>query len=315
MSKFLLFSGTSNLPLAKALAKKLKIRLGKIEITRFPDSESRVRITENIKGKTVYLLQSLSSPVDEHLFELCLMADSAKRLGAKKIIGIIPWLGYSKQDKEFRVGEAVSVEVIGEILSVVGLSKIIVFDLHSDRIKHYFKIPVIELTAKQILYQALITDRLIPGIQGIKSRGLNQSLVVISPDKGGKGRSELFAKDYHLSIIYPEKTRDLSTGKVTYEEITQDLSGKTAIIFDDIINRGATVIKAAEMLKKAKAKKVIVLVTHGVLAGGVSENLQKSKVDKIYSTDTIDILEEKQFLKLKIISIVEQICKFINITP
>lgn len=306
MKDFFLFSGTSNLPLAKKLAQKLKKPLGKIEITRFPDSEGRVRIEENVKNKTVYLLQSLSSPVDEHLFELCLMVDSAKRLGAKEIVGIIPWLGYSKQDKEFRTGEAVSMEVIGKILSNVGLAKIIVFDLHSQLIKSYFKIPVVELSAKEVLYQELVRDlgemRNVRGAKGI---------VVISPDKGGKGRSEKFANDYNLPIIYPNKTRDLVTGKITYEEITEDLTGKTAIIFDDIINRGGTVIKAAEMLKRAKAQKIIVLVTHGVLAGGAPENLEKSKLDKIYLTDTIEIPKEKQFPKLKIVSVVDILEKII----
>jgi len=300
MQKFYLFSGTSNLPLAKKLAQKIKKPLGKIEIKRFPDSEGRVRIEEKVEEKKIYLLQSLSAPVDEHLFELCLMVDSAKRLKAKEIIGIIPWLGYSKQDKEFRIGEAVSVEVIGKILSAVGLTKIIVFDLHSELIKSYFKIPVVELSAKKVLYQALIGDT-----------AKTKEAVVISPDKGGKGRSERFANDYKLPIIYFKKTRDLKTGKIAYEEIDDDLSGKTAIIFDDIINRGGTVIKAAEILKKAKAKRVIVLATHGVLADGARERLEKSKVDQIYLTDTIEIPKEKQFPKLKIISIADILAKTI----
>lgn len=298
MSNFFLFSGTSNLPLAEKLAKKLTIKLGKIEIFRFPDGECRVRIEEDVKGKTVYLLQSLSKSVDEHLFELCLMVDSAKRLGAREIIGIIPWLGYSKQDKEFRVGEAVSVEMIAKILSLIGLSKVIVFDLHSEIIKRYFKIPVTELSAKEMLYRALLSN-----LSNLSN------VVVVSPDKGGKGRAERFAKDYKLPIVYLEKRRNLNTGKITYEKQKNGLEGKIAVIFDDIVNRGGTVIKAAELLKEMGAKKVIVLATHGVLGGEAPKSLQNSKVDKIYLTDTIEIPKEKQFPKLKIVSVVETILK------
>ncbi len=298
MNNFRIFSGTANQPLAEKVCASLNVPLGKMEILRFPDGECRVRIEEEIKGKAVFLLQSFSKSVDEHLLELCLMADSAQRLGAKEIVGIIPWLGYSKQDKEFRVGEAVSVEVIAKILSCVKFSQIILFDLHSDLIKKYFSVPVVELSAQEELYQALKKD--FPNLY---------QAVVVSPDKGGKGRAERFAKNYKLPVVYLEKARDLTTGKINYQKGSEDLSGKTAVIFDDIINRGGTVIKAAEVLKEMKAQKVIVLATHGVLAGEAKESLQASKVDRVYLTDTIDIPRERQFSKLKIVSIAKTLAR------
>jgi len=290
MTDFFLFSGTSNLPLAQKVAKKLNIKLGKIEIKRFADGECRVRIEENIKGKTVYLLQSLSVSEDENLFELCLMVDSAKRLGAKEIIAIIPWLGYSKQDKEFRRGESVSGEVIAKILTSAGLSQIIVFDLHSPKIKKFYKIPIRQLSAKKILAKK---------IKQFKNK------LVISPDKGGRGRAEAFAKDNSLPIVYLKKERNLITGKITYEKLSRDLKSKTAIIFDDIINTGGTIIKSAQLLKKNKAGKIIVLATHAVLAGNAPQKLQNCPVDKIFLSDTINIPKNRQFPKLETFSIAD----------
>ncbi len=301
MNNFKIFSGTSNQPLAEKISRILKIPLGKLELVRFPDGECRVRIEEDIKGKTVFLLQSFSKSVDEHLLELCLMADSARRLGAKEIIGIIPWLGYSKQDKEFRVGEAVSVEVIAKILSCVEFSRIILFDLHSDLIKKYFSIPIVELSAQEKLYQAFKKDF-----------SELSSAVIISPDKGGKGRAEKFARHCGLPVVYLEKTRDLVNGKISYKKGKKDLSGKTAVIYDDIINRGGTVIKAAEVLKEIKTEKVVVLATHGVLAGEAAQSLESSQVDKIYLTDTIFISQESQFPKLKVISVAEVLAEVIR---
>lgn len=294
MNNFKIFSGTSNQPLAEKISRILKTPLGKMELVRFPDGECRVRIEENIKGKTVFLLQSFSRSVDEHLLEFCLMADSARRLGAQKIVGLIPWLGYSKQDREFRLGEAVSVEVIAKILSCAELSKIIFFDLHSQLIKKYFAIPIEELSAREELYRALKQD--FPE---------TFSLVIISPDKGGKGRAEKFAGNYKLPVVYLEKTRDLTTGKINYQKGSEDLSGKTAVIFDDIINRGGTVIKAADVLKEMGAENVVVLATHGVLAGEAPQSLEVSQIDKVYLTDTIYIPKERQFPKLKIVSVAQ----------
>lgn len=292
MNNFRIFSGTANQPLAEKVCASLNVSLGKVEVLRFPDGECRVRIEEEIKDKKVFLFQSFSKSVDEHLLELCLMADSAKRLGAKEIIGIIPWLGYSKQDREFRVGEAVSVEVIAKILSCAEFSRIVLFDLHSELIKKYFSIPISELSAQEELYQALRKD--FPKLS---------EAIVISPDKGGKGRAERFAGNYKLPVVYLEKTRDLTTGKINYQKGSEDLSGKTAVIYDDIVNRGGTVIKAAEVLKEMKAEKVVVLATHGVLAGEAKESLAASEVDKLYLTDTIYIPRERQFPKLKIVSV------------
>lgn len=295
MRNFSLFSGTSNLPLAKKVAQKLNIKLGEIEIKRFKDGECRVRIKETLQGKSVYLLQSLSKPVDENIFELCLMINSAKRQKAEKIIALIPWLGYSKQDKEFRKGESVSCEVIAQILESIGLSKMVVFDLHSQNIKNYYQIPLMELSAQKILASKLKKYK---------------NIVIISPDKGGKARAEVFAKKNNFPIVYLQKQRNLETGKITYEKLNKDLTSKTAVIFDDIINTGGTIIKSARLLKKQNAKKIIVLATHAVLANSASHKLQKSPASKIYLTDTINVSQSKRFPKLEIVTVSNCIASF-----
>ena len=297
MNKYFLFSGSSNKPLAKLVTQKLKTKLGKIELKRFADGECRVRIEENVEGKPVYLLQSLSDPVDEHFFEFALMVNSAKRLNASKVIGIIPWLGYSKQDKAFRKGESVSTEVIAKMLTAIGLSKLIVFDLHSQDIRKYYKIPLLELSAKDVL---------------AKSLNKYQNPIVICPDEGGKKRVTSFAKKYNFPIAYLKKKRNLKTGIVTYQDYAKDLKQKTVIIFDDIINTGGTIVKSSNLLASSGAKNIIILTTHGVLAKDAAQKLQDSSASKIILTDTINIPSKKKLPKISIVSIADIIANYID---
>lgn len=325
----LLFSGTSNLPLAEKVAKKLGIKLGEVEIKRFPDGECRVWVRENVKDKEVFILQSLSKIADCNLMELCLIGDGIKRLGAKKLTAVIPWLGYSKQDKEFRKGEAVSVFLVAKFLECAGFGKVISLDLHSQKIKEYFKIPVIELSARELLGKEIMN---VSFWGGAKRRIQNQgaiidsgqalrqtqgiarmtSCIVVSPDKGGVGRSEKFAKEEGLPIAHLDKTRDLVTNKVIIHGIDIDVAGKDTVIFDDIINTGGTVIETANFLHKRKAKSILFLATHAVLAGEASEKIQDSFIDKVVVTDTIYIPEEKVFPKLKIVSVADIVSNKLN---
>jgi len=292
-----LFSGTSNLPLASKVAKKLGVNLGEVELNRFSDGECRVWVKERIEDKDVFVLQSLSTIADQNLLELCLLGDALKRLGAKSLTAIIPWLGYSKQDKEFRKGEAVSSQLVAKFIETAGFQKVITLELHSSKIKEYFKIPVVELSAKTELVKVVKTNYLLTG----------GNTTVISPDKGGAGRSEQFANLIGLPIAYVEKERDLTTGKVTILSIDKAINGKTVFIYDDIINTGSTAVELAKFLHKKGAKKIIFIGIHGVLSGQASSNIQKSFIDEVLVTDTIQIPKEKLFKKLKIIPIADLI--------
>lgn len=286
----ILFSGTSNPTLATAIASIRKIPLGSLEITRFIDNECRVYMTEDVKGKNVFVLQSLSAVADQHLVELCLIGQAAKSLGATRVTAVIPWMGYSKQDKAFRKGEAVSASLVAKFIEVAGFNAVMTVELHSENVVPFFHIPVTELSAHELLCVSLKRLNLV-------------GTTVVSPDAGGKSRSARFAKTMGLPIVYLKKDRDKGTGKVTVTGVKGDVGGKDVVIFDDIINTGATAIKTSAFLKERGAKRIYFLATHAVFAGDASRKLAESPIDHVVVTDTITIPKEKFFNKLSIVSV------------
>jgi len=286
----ILLSGTSNQPLAAAVASALKISLGAIDITRFIDNECRVYITQDLKEKEVFVLQSLSAVADQHLVELCLIGQAAKSLGALRVTAVIPWMGYSKQDKAFRKGEAVSAQLVAKFIEVAGFDAVMTVELHSENVVPFFRIPVTELSTHELLGSSLKRLNLL-------------GTIVVSPDAGGKSRSARFAKTVGLPIIYLEKNRDKVTGKVTVTGINGDVRGKDVVIFDDIINTGATAIKTSQFLKSHGARRIFFLATHAVLAGDASAKLAASPIDQVVVTDTIVVPKDKRFEKLTIVSV------------
>ena len=284
----ILLSGTSNPELASRIARRLHTKLGDIEITRFIDNECRVYIKEQVEGKMVVVVQSLSTIADQHLVELCLIGQALKSLKARHVIAVIPWLGYSKQDKEFRKGEAISAQLVAKFIEAAGFDAVITVELHSENVLPFFKIPVSEIRTEELLRKAL---KIRPGA------------VVVSPDKGGKSRSERFANGSGLPIAYLVKKRNLETGEVTVADIEGTVKGHDVIIFDDIINTGATAIRTSQFLKNHGAKKIYFLATHAVLAGDAAELFAKSPIDHVIVTDTIAIPKAKLFRKLSLSSV------------
>ncbi|MEK7073944.1 MAG: ribose-phosphate pyrophosphokinase [Patescibacteria group bacterium] len=275
-----LFAGTSNRPLAE----KLGIPLGNVEITRFIDNECRVFVKDEVEGEDIYVLQSLSEVADQNLVELCLLGQALKDLHAKKVTAIIPWMGYSKQDKAFRKGEAISAQLVATFIESAGFDRVIACELHSENVTPFFHIPVVEVPTRRLLVPP--TDA-----------------VVVSPDLGGVSRSETFAKEYTLPILHMNKSRDVTTGNVTVTSVDGEVKGKSVVIFDDIINTGETAVKTSTFLYEHGAKEIIFFATHAVLAGNASQSLQMSHIDTVTVTDTIDIPKEKLFPKLHVISI------------
>jgi len=290
MKDFLLFSGTSNRPLGILVAKQLEKKLSDIDITRFIDNECRVWIKEpDIDDRHIFVIQSLSQIADQNLVELCLIGQALKTLKARHVTAVIPWLGYSKQDKEFRKGEAVSAQLVAKFIEAAGFDQVITVELHSENLIPFFHIPVLELS----------THELLTGCIG----GNNGHIVVVSPDQGGLSRSDRFAAFSKHPIVHLSKIRDLKTGEVTITGIDGSVKGKTVVIFDDIINTGATAIRSSEFLKKQGASSIVFLSTHAVLAGDASQQLEKSPIDRVIVTDTIAIPKQKRFSKLTIVSV------------
>lgn len=292
----LLFSGNSNKPLAKKIAEILGLNLGDLEITTFPDNENRVRVVENVVGEDAVVVQSTGITPNLYYIELFLIIDSLKRSGAKSITLVIPYLGYQRQDHIFRDGEAVSLEVIISILEKLGVTKVISFDLHSVRIPELFHVPVIHLSAIPLFAEE------------IKKMDLDDA-VLVSPDMGGIARikkiSELCGNLPYVSIV---KDRDLVTGNIESTTINGEVK-KTAIIVDDVISTGDTIVEAVKLLENNGVKDVYVLATHGILAGNASAKLQNSNIKKVIITDTIKVPDNKLFEKLEIISVSNSIAE------
>lgn len=290
MNKSLLFSGSSNHPLSEKVAEELGISLGKIDLTRFADGELRPWIQEEVRDKTVFVLQSLSFPMDEHIMELALIGDAIRRSAPKNMIAIIPYMGYARQDKQHRVGEPVSARVIAKFIEVSKFREVIMIDLHNDAIVGFFQIPVTHLSAFSLLSSKL------------KSLHLKKPIVV-SPDVGGVKRARNLAYELDVPMIVMEKKRFLDKHDQSESyQIIGDIAGSDAIVIDDVISTGGTIANSAKSLTEAGAASVTVLATHGVLAGKAPELLSSEHIHHLIVSDTIFIPKEKQTKNMEIVT-------------
>lgn len=286
----IILSGSSNTALAQEIADILGVKLADVEISKFPNGEKRIWVKEEVADQTVVIVQSFSDPVDEHIIELSLLADACKHLHAKEIIAVVPWLGYSPQDKSFRTGEPVSVHVIARLIETMGIQKLITADLHSPRSLDFFSIPTVELSSLPLY------------IEFFKQRDLDNH-VVVAVDKGAMPRSEKFANALGLPLCVFEKFRDRYTGEVTLTHKSGEVKGKKAISFDDFVSTGSTRISAANILKQMGVKYYTDCITHGILAGDSPQKIQASLIDEMITTNTYFIPDYKKIPKLRIISI------------
>ena len=290
MNNVLLFSGSSNVPLAQKVASILYISLGKIDLTRFADGELRPWIQEDVRDKTVFVLQSLSFPMDEHIMELALIGDAIRRSAPKNMIAVIPYMGYARQDKQHRVGEPVSARVIAKFIEVSKFREVITVDLHNDAIVGFFQIPVTNLSMLPLLSSKL------------KTLGLKKPIVV-SPDVGGVKRARNLAYEIDVEMVVMEKKRFLDRHDQSESyQIIGDIKGADAIVIDDVISTGGTIANSAQSLMVAGASSVTVLATHGVLAGKATELLSHPNITKVILSDTINISKEKQSTNMEIVS-------------
>lgn len=296
----IVISGSSNPLLSQQVALKLDAARADVHISKFPNGEKRIWVKTDVTDQTVVIIQSFSAPVDEHIIELTLLADACRHRGAKKIVAVIPWMGYSPQDKSFREGEPVSVHVISRIIEAVGVSEVITLDIHSQKSLDFFTIPVKEITCLPIFESYL------------KKQSL-ANYVVVDIDKGSRKRSEEFSKALGLPLCVFDKKRDRFSGAVTLSHISGDVEGKTAVSFDDFVSTGATQIGACDQLKAMGLKKYIACITHAVFAGtDTSHKLQDSQIDEILTTDTYAIPPARNFIKLEVLSVADLITEAIK---
>ena len=295
------FSGSANRPLAEKVANELGIELSSVETHVFPDGEKRIRITENVVGEHTVVIQSANPPVDQNYMELFFIVDALKRNGAKSVIAVVPYFGYQRQDHVFRDGEAVSLEVVIKMIESVGVDRFISFDLHAANIPSLFRILMTNLSAIPVF------------AEHIKSNYWNpKETILVSPDKGGLRGIKIFSKALdNTDYIVLNKTRDTLTGTVAYEPIEEKLVvGKTrAIILDDMISSGSTIIPVADMLNRLGVEEVDVFATHPVFSENAPYILQNAPISTVYVTDTVKVSSAKRFEKLYRISVAKEIAK------
>lgn len=293
-------SGSSNKPLAEKIAQHLDLSLTPVEIFVFPDGERRIRIEESVLDEDVVIVQSTATPVDQHYMELFFLIDSAKRSGATSVTVVMPYFGYMRQDHVFRDGEAVSLQVVLNILESLKVDRIISYDLHVIRIPELTTIPVTHVSALALFAQE------------IRKNNWKEETVLVSPDMGGINRvkklSEMLSA---MPFVTNEKNRDVNTGSIAIEVIHGEVK-KRALMVDDMISSGKTIVKGAELLQKNGADEIIVFATHPIFSEEAPNLLQNSIAKTVYVTDTVEISEEKHFPKLQVLSIAEEIAKEIK---
>jgi ribose-phosphate pyrophosphokinase len=295
-----ILSGTSNPRLSKEISKRLKLKLINTNIKRFSDGEIYIEINENIRGNSVFVIQSTSTPANDNIMELLLCIDALRRSSAKNITAVIPYFGYARQDRKVAPRTSISAKVVSNLITNAGASRIVTVDLHAGQIQGFFDIPVDNLFTTPMFAKY------------IKKKFKTKNLVCVSPDVGGVQRTRGLATKIKADLAIIDKRRP-EPGKSQVMNIIGDVKGKNCIIVDDIIDSGGTIINAVEALKKAGAIDVYVFITHAVLSNNAAELIKKSKIKKLIITDTIDNSSKvKNNSKIEVISIAPLMAEAIN---
>ncbi len=286
-----ILSGTSNLSLSRSIARQLKLKLVNTNIKSFADGEVYVEINENIRGNSVFVIQSTSTPANDNLMELLLCIDALRRSSAKNITAVIPYFGYARKDRKVVPRTSISAKLVSNLITNAGASRIVTVDLHSGQIQGFFDIPVDNLFTTPLFTRY------------IKKNLKNKNLICVSPDVGGVQRTRGLATKINVDLAIIDKRRS-QPGKSQVMRIVGNVQNKECIIVDDIIDSGGTIVNAADALVREGAKSVYVFVTHAVLSGEAINKIKKSKINKLIITDSIDNAKKiKNVSKIQVLSI------------
>jgi ribose-phosphate pyrophosphokinase len=289
----MVFSGNANPKLAQKVAKQLNVHLGKASVSKFSDGEIMVELLENVRGRDVFVLQSTCAPTNDHLMELMIMVDALRRSSAARITAAMPYFGYARQDRRPRSARvAISAKVVANMLTVAGVNRVLTMDLHADQIQGFFDLPVDNVYATPLLLGDLWKH-------GYKD------LVVVSPDVGGVVRARAIAKRLESDLAIIDKRRP-RPNVATVMNIIGDVSGRTCVIMDDMVDTANTLCEAARALKERGAVSVLAYCTHPVLSGPAISRIEASVIDELVVTDTIPLTPEAEACKkIRQISVAE----------
>lgn len=288
----MVFSGNANPELSQAIATRLNLQLGKAAVGRFSDGEVMVEIIDSVRGKDVFVVQPTCRPANDNLMELLVMVDAIRRASAARITAVIPYLGYSRQDRRPRsVRVPITAKMVADMIAVAGVNRVLTVDLHADQIQGFFNVPVDNVYASPILL-------------GDVWRQKYPNLIVVSPDVGGVVRARALAKrldDADLAIIDKRRPRP-NESEVMH--IIGNVEGRTCVIVDDMVDTAGTLCLAAKALKRFGAKRVVAYCTHPVLSGRALDNIDGSELDELVVTDTIPLSEQAQHCaRIRVLSV------------
>jgi len=280
LKRFILFSGSANPELAEEVAKLLDVELGSVERSRFADGEIYIRFEESVRGADCFVIQSHSTPINEHIMEQLIMIDALKRASAKRITAVMPFYGYARQDKKGRPREPITARLMGDLFIAAGADRIASVDLHTGQVQGYIDKPFDSLTALPLFIDYL-------------NHKVDGPTTVVSPDSGGVKRATRFAQHINAQVAFIYKRRRVDTRNESVSSwVVGDIEGRHCIIVDDIIDTAGTVVAGAQLLLDRGAASVKVLATHGVLSGPAIERLRQAPFSEIVITNTLPVTKE-----------------------
>ena len=279
-----LLTGNSNKILSKNIAKYLKTKLVNSSIRKFADGEIYIEINENIRGNSIFIVQSISSPANDNLMELLLCIDALKRSSAKNITAVIPYFGYARQDRKVVPRTSISAKLVSNLITKAGADRVVTVDLHAGQIQGFFDIPVDNLFSTPIF------------ARHVRKRIKSKKIICVAPDVGGTERARALGKLLNVGLAIVDKRRP-KPGQSQVMNVIGDVKNQTCVIVDDIIDSGGTIVNAAKALKQRGAKEVYVYITHGVLSGEAVKKIKNSVIKNLVITDTIDNSQKTKNVK------------------
>ena len=283
-------SGTNNPKLSQEISKHLRTKLVNSKIRRFADSEVYIEINENMRGSEVFVIQGTSYPANDNIMELLVCIDALRRASAKNITAVLPYFGYSRQDRKVTPRSPISAKLVANLITNAGANRVLTLDLHANQIQGFFDIPVDNLFAAPIF------------VKDIKKNIKSKNLVCVAPDVGGVERARAIGKRLNADLAIIDKRRS-GPGKSEVMNVIGQVKGKSCVIIDDLVDSGGTICNAADALVKKGAKDVYAYVVHGVFSGNAVERIQKSKIKQFVVTNSIDNSEKTKRSKIKTISV------------
>jgi len=293
LREWVILSGTASRPLAQKICEKLGKPLGRCDIRRFSDGEIFIEIGENVRGRDVYIIQSTARPVNDSLMELLIMIDALKRASAKEITAVIPYYGYARQDRKVAPRTPISAKLTADLLTAAGATRVVSMELHAGQIQGFFDIPFDNLFASPVMLEHLRKE-LAP---------VSDRLVMVSPDAGGVERARYYAKHLDATVAVIDKRRTGDDEHAVPTSIVGDVKGRHALIVDDEIATGGTILEAAELVLRMGALSAEAAVVHPVLSGNALPRLRASRLSRLRVTDTIPVPPEKSDPRIEVVSV------------